>query len=183
MSAASQPVDPGGIAVDLLIEAGDWGAEDEVGSVVGRAVAAVAGSGAVEVPADAELSVLLTDDAHIRVLNRDYRGFDKATNVLSFPGSDDPDDLGPMLGDIVIAHETLEAEALDAGIPVAHHMSHLVVHGLLHLFGYDHEDDEEAEAMERVETAILAELGIPDPYAGSDPVARGARGPVETKAR
>lgn len=183
MTAVPQPVDPGGIALDLLIEAGDWGAEAEVGALIGRAVAAVAGSGAVEVPADAELSVLLTDDAHIRVLNRDYRGADKATNVLSFPVSDDPDDLGPMLGDIVVARETLVAEALDAGIPVAHHMTHLVVHGLLHLFGYDHENDDEADAMERIETAILAGLGIPDPYAGSDPVRHAARGPVETKAR
>lgn len=183
MSAAPQPVEPRAIAVDILIEAGDWGPEPDVRALIERAVAAVAGSAAVDVPVDAELSVLLTDDARIRVLNRDYRGADKATNVLSFPVSDDPDSLDPMLGDIVVARETLVAEALDAGIPVAHHMTHLVVHGLLHLFGYDHEDDDEADAMERVETAILAELGIPDPYSGSDPVRHGAWGPVETKAR
>lgn len=183
MSAVPQPVGSREIAVDVLMEAGDWGSEADVRALIERAVAAVAGSSVVEVPPEAELSVLLTDDAHIRVLNRDYRGADKATNVLSFPVSDDPDELGPMLGDIVVARETLVAEALDAGIPVAHHMTHLVVHGLLHLFGYDHENDDEADAMERIETAILAELGIPDPYSGSDPVRHGAWGPVETKAR
>jgi probable rRNA maturation factor len=172
-----------GIAIDILIEAGDWGEEADIRPLVEAAVAAAERSGGIEVPEAAELSVLLTDDAHIRVLNRDWRDKDKPTNVLSFPGSDPDEPIGPMLGDIAVAYETTAAEALDAGRPLAHHISHLIVHGLLHLFGYDHEESDEAEAMERLETAILADLGIPDPYADTQPIDGGGGDPVETKAK
>ncbi|MEJ1159652.1 rRNA maturation RNase YbeY [Prosthecomicrobium sp. N25] len=177
-----RPPGPGPVAVDILVEAADWGSEADWRPLVEVAVAATVAAGAFEAPAGAEVSVVLTDDARIRVLNRDFRGFDKPTNVLSFPGSDEDEDLGPLLGDIVVARETAAREALDEGRPLAHHVSHLIVHGLLHLVGYDHEEEADAEAMERLETRILAGLGIPDPYAGTVPETAGG-GAIETKAR
>jgi probable rRNA maturation factor len=113
-----------------------------------------------------ELSVVFTDDEHVRQLNADYREKDKATNVLSFPGSPPDSKLfGPLLGDIVVARETVVAEAVDLGLAFEDHLTHLMVHGLLHLFGHDHLEDDEAERMESLETEILARLGIADPYA------------------
>ena len=113
---------------------------------------------------------MLTDDAGIRTLNSNWRGIDKPTNVLSFPalqptGAAGPDDAPRMLGDIAIAYETTRQEADDEQKPFDHHLSHLAVHGFLHLIGYDHENDDDAEAMEALEREILAQLGIPDPYA------------------
>ena len=117
---------------------------------------------------------MLTDDAGIRTLNRNWRGIDKPTNVLSFPalqptGSGGPDDAPRMLGDIAIAYETMRREADDEQKPFDHHLSHLAIHGFLHLMGYDHETDDDAEAMESLEQEILAQLGIPDPYADREP--------------
>jgi probable rRNA maturation factor len=122
---------------------------------------------------EAELAVMLTDDAGIRTLNNNWRGIDKPTNVLSFPalpptGPVGPDDAPRMLGDIAIAYETVRKEADEEQKPFDHHLSHLAVHGYLHLIGYDHENDADAEAMESLETEILAQLGIPDPYSDSD---------------
>lgn len=175
-SAAPRGEGPPRIRIDILVEDEAWGTEESLGPLVERAVGAAVASGALDVPEDAELSVVFTDDARVRVLNRDYRGLDKPTNVLSFPGHDAAsEEPGPMLGDIVIARETTTREALDEGKPVEHHVVHLIVHGLLHVFGHDHETEEEAEAMERLETAILTGLGIPDPYAGTEPDS-GARG-------
>ena len=120
---------------------------------------------------DAELAVMLTNDGGIRTLNCNWRGIDKATNVLSFPAlqptGDAPDDMPRMLCDIAIAYETTRREADEEAKPFEHHLSHLAVHGFLHLIGYDHENDDDAEAMEALERDILAQLGIPDPYAGS----------------
>jgi probable rRNA maturation factor len=118
---------------------------------------------------EAELAVMLTDDSGIRTLNNNWRHIDKPTNVLSFPalpptGRGGPDDAPRMLGDIAIAYETTRREADDEQKPFDHHLSHLAVHGFLHLIGYDHEKDDEAEAMEALESEILAQLGIPDPY-------------------
>ena len=117
-------------------------------------------------------SVLFTDDARVHELNREWRGKDKPTNVLSFPMLERGDLLalepgGPpeMLGDIALALETCEREAAEKGIPLTDHVTHLLVHGLLHLAGHDHVDsDEQAEAMERIEIAALAKMGIADPY-------------------
>ena len=119
-----------------------------------------------------ELSLVFTNDAEIREINAEWRDKDKPTNVLSFPAypiqpGDEP---GPMLGDIVIARETVEREAVDLEKSFDDHLTHLLVHGFLHLFGYDHMDDEEAEEMEGLETRILARLGLSDPYAGQDPL-------------
>jgi len=113
-----------------------------------------------------EIAVVLADNATVRRLNRDYRGKDKPTNVLSFPndGGVDPDGGMAPLGDVVLALETVLAEAKDQGKPAGDHLSHLVVHGVLHLFGHDHLKDAAARRMEALETKILAGLGIADPY-------------------
>lgn len=125
--------------------------------------------------AGAELSVLLTDDARIRRVNREWRGFDKATNVLSFPAVP-PDRIAasPVLGDIVLAFETVAREAGDEGKALPDHLRHLVIHGLLHLLGEDHETEAEARRMEALEIAALASLGIADPYANADLVTAAA---------
>jgi probable rRNA maturation factor len=110
------------------------------------------------------VTILLTGDAEMKELNRTWRGKDAPTNVLSFPGGDDPTD-PRLLGDVVLAYETILQEARDSGIPFADHVQHLVVHGLLHLLGFDHMNDEEAEQMENLERTALASIGIADPYA------------------
>jgi probable rRNA maturation factor len=110
---------------------------------------------------------MLADDARIRELNRRWRGQDKPTNVLSFPAPEGPPDDARFLGDIVLAFETVEQEARAEGKPLEHHLAHLAVHGALHLLGYDHERDSDADAMEQRERLILARLGIPDPYASA----------------
>ena len=111
-----------------------------------------------------ELSIVLTDDAEQQGLNRDWRGIDKPTNVLSFPQIEPFGPVTGILGDIVLARETLEREAAELGKPFTDHYTHLVVHGFLHILGYDHIDEAEALVMEGLETQILATLGIPDPY-------------------
>lgn len=121
-----------------------------------------------------ELAVVLADDRMLRRLNRRYRGVDAATNVLSFAAADAP---GPgvgqaaphgtplELGDVVVALETVRGEAAAQNKPLAHHLSHLVVHGVLHLLGFDHQSEGEAAAMEALEARVLDGLGLPDPYA------------------
>ncbi|TIU33913.1 MAG: rRNA maturation RNase YbeY [Mesorhizobium sp.] len=151
-SSGETPLD-----IDIFIEAGDWPEEAELARLVDRAAAAAlaeAGSNGAS-----ELSIVFSDDAHIQTLNAEWRGKDKPTNVLSFPAFSFPKGgkLPPMLGDIVLASETVAREA--------NHITHLVIHGLLHLLGYDHETDAEAEEMEAIERAALARLAIPDPYA------------------
>jgi probable rRNA maturation factor len=114
------------------------------------------------------VTVVLTDDAEIKSLNSDWRGFDKPTNVLSFPAAPSPGgEARPgneRLGDVIIAYETVKREAADEGKPFANHLSHLAVHGFLHLVGYDHDTDAKAAIMEGLERKALASLGIPDPY-------------------
>lgn len=110
------------------------------------------------------VAVLLTDDETVRDLNARFRGKDTPTNVLSFPAAPIPGVEPPPLGDVVLAFETCAAEAMAQGKSLADHLSHLVVHGVLHLLGHDHDDEDEAEAMEAEERAILAGLGIDDPY-------------------
>ena len=158
---------------DVLIVADCWLAQPDVETVIVRAIAAAAEIADAD-HGEAELAVMLTDDAGIRTLNNNWRGIDKPTNVLSFPalpptGPVGPDDAPRMLGDIAIAYETVRKEADEEQRPFDHHLSHLAVHGYLHLIGYDHENDADAEAMESLETEILAQLGIPDPYTDRDP--------------
>ncbi len=150
---------------------GDW---DRIATDAARA--AIAGTphgGLLTDPATVEISIRLTDDDELRTLNAQYRHKDKATNVLSFPMiqpdlletvTQNSDDGEVLLGDIVLAYGVCAAEAADKGVSVAHHATHLVVHGTLHLLGYDHQGDGEADAMEEIERSALASLGIADPY-------------------
>ena len=110
-----------------------------------------------------ELAIVLGDDSAIRRLNRSWRGVDAATNVLSFPTAA-AGGARPLLGDIVLAEETVAREANAEHKPLAHHVAHLTVHGFLHLLGYDHQTPADAEAMEGIEREILERLEIPDPY-------------------
>ncbi len=121
------------------------------------------------------VSLALTDDDEMRALNRTWRGKDAATNVLSFPAGEGIGEPG-LLGDVVLAYETTLKEARAQDIALKDHIAHLVVHGVLHLIGFDHMRDEEAERMEAVESAALASLGIADPYAEEEiPLAEASR--------
>jgi len=123
------------------------------------AAAALLAGGAGDEASD--VTVLLSDDGVVAALNAQYRGKAGPTNVLSFPA---PESAQPHLGDLALAFGVCTREASDQGKPLAHHLSHLVAHGVLHLLGWDHQTDDEAEAMERLEREILAGLDIPDPY-------------------
>lgn len=152
--------------IDLAVEAGPWPSEASLEALVAVAV----GAALAELGKDAsksELSLVFTDDAAIRELNAHWRAKDKPTNVLSFPAFalTPAHPVPPVLGDIVIAQETVAQEAALEMKSFEHHLTHLVIHGFLHLLGYDHETDDEADAMEVLETRILATLGIADPYA------------------
>jgi probable rRNA maturation factor len=162
-----EPANP--VAIDVLVEAGDWAGEGELEALAATTIATACAELQLA-GKPSELSIVFTDDLHIRELNKGWRGKDKATNVLSFPASQTSprDPLPPMLGDIVIAFETVRREAELEGKAFDHHLTHLIVHGFLHLLGYDHETDPEAEIMERTEARILARLAIADPYALSD---------------
>lgn len=152
------------LTADILIDADCWQQEPEASELVRRAVEQAARH-SPEPVTDAEVAIMLTDDNGVQALNRDWRGIDKPTNVLSFPAPQPVAGLRPRpLGDIAIAYETTRREADSESKPFAHHLSHLAVHGFLHLIGYDHETDDEAETMENLERAILAQLGVPDPY-------------------
>lgn len=130
------------------------------------AVLADQGMGPGDAQTGYEISIVMADDALVRALNRTWRNIDTPTNVLSFPADDD-DGQGPcLLGDIVLAYETIQREAIAAGRRILDHVSHLIVHGSLHLLGFDHEEEHEAVEMEARETAILARIGVADPYQG-----------------
>ncbi len=149
------------LKIDILVESDRWKqAEEDAGPVVRRAIAEAA---ATLSTGGAELAIVLTDDSAIRLLNRTWRDTDAATNVLSFPTADSGG-TPSLLGDIVLAYETIAREARAERKPFAHHVAHLAVHGFLHLLGYDHERNEDAETMEKAERDILRRLGIPDPY-------------------
>ena len=153
---------------EVLVVADCWQTEPDAEAVIQRAINAAAEIADADV-GEAEIAVMLTDDSGIRTLNSNWRGIDKPTNVLSFPAlqptAGSPSDAPRMLGDIAIAYQTMRKEADDEQKPFDHHLSHLAIHGFLHLIGYDHEKDADADAMESLEQEILAHLGIPDPYA------------------
>ena len=151
--------------VDVLAESPLWEKQPQAVPVVERAIAAAAE--ATDAPLG-EVVVMLADDETVRSLNRDWRKIDKPTNVLSFPAAQTPGIEPLMLGDIVIAYETLTRECEAEDRVFLHHLAHLAVHGFLHLLGYDHQNDSDAEAMEQLETAILARLDMPDPYLARD---------------
>jgi probable rRNA maturation factor len=143
--------------IEIEVEAEAWAsALPSVEAVVETAAKAALGT------VGGDIVVLLTDDESVRELNARFRDKDRPTNVLSFPA---PENAAPHLGDIVLAYGVCATEAQTQGKTLADHLSHLVVHGVLHLLGRDHEDDEDAEEMEVEEREILAQIGVADPYA------------------
>ena len=154
------------VKIDIAVQSALWRQTPSARQTVRRAIAAAAAGNETDLQGD--VSVMLTDDEAIRTLNRQWRGQDRPTNVLSFPAPLPVCYAGGArvsLGDIAIAYETVAREAEAEGKPFEHHLAHLAVHGFLHLVGFDHESDHDAEAMEQRERDILARLDVPDPYA------------------
>jgi probable rRNA maturation factor len=148
------------LILEVSVECESWGDPADMEALAARAMDALH----AELPeAAGEASLTLGDDAMIQTLNGQWRGFDKPTNVLSFPSTGPQRNAG-FLGDILIAHQTVMAEAERDGVSPGDHLTHLMIHGCLHLLGYDHETDTDAEAMEAIETRVLARIGISDPY-------------------
>lgn len=157
------------LRLDVVEDDGDWSRLGPFEPLIER-IARIAADHLPDRPAAATL--VLSSDARVRDLNRQWRGQDKPTNVLSFPASASAGASArglPFLGDIVLASQTLFRESAEAGIEPSHHFQHLVVHGLLHLVGYDHQSESEADLMEGLEIRILAALGIANPYAERKP--------------
>jgi probable rRNA maturation factor len=150
------------ITVDVDVVDPAWLAAGDVDTLAQDVVAATLTAVGKRVHPDAEISVRLCDDDEIRALNLAWRNRDKATNVLSFPAAVGHG--GPLLGDIVVAFEYVSEEAREAGRSLRDHLAHMLVHGMLHLLGFDHENEHDGEEMENFERRILAELGIKDPY-------------------
>ncbi|HEY1452942.1 MAG TPA: rRNA maturation RNase YbeY [Roseiarcus sp.] len=167
------------VALAISVPSGLWRGLPRARALARETIAAAAAESGFAQSDGAEVSLCLADDAQLRALNLRWRGLDKPTNVLSFPPApvDAVADRVPsdrvgraqrarlQLGDIALAFETLAREADELGVPLADHYRHLVAHGFLHLIGYDHETDAEAERMEALETSIMARLGAADPYA------------------
>ncbi|ABS65217.1 protein of unknown function UPF0054 [Parvibaculum lavamentivorans DS-1] len=163
-----------GLEIEVLREAGDWesSTDETVRRAAEHAYAVARGD------ESAELCIVLGDDALVAKLNKAYRGKEGPTNVLSFPAAEMPDTgapeavfggATPLLGDVVLARETIAREALDQNKKFADHLSHLTVHGVLHLLGHDHMEDVDADEMEALERDILEDLGIADPYGADHP--------------
>ncbi len=163
--------------IQIAVEADGWADETALEALASRVLGAAethlaASEGQPFPKQPTEVSLVFADDEMIREINAEWRDKDKPTNVLSFPAFPvTPGKMpGPMLGDIIIARETVEREAVDLEKAFEDHLTHLMVHGFLHLFGYDHIEVTDAEKMEALETRILAKLGLSDPYAGQDPI-------------
>ena len=158
--------------IDIVVSREDsgWADEDALFNLSQLVVLAATNTLKLDAAGPCELSIVFAGDAMVKGLNAKWRGKDEATNVLSFPAFplQPGGKLPPLLGDMVLAFETVASEAEHEGKPFSHHVSHLVLHGLLHLLGYDHETEAEAEGMEGLERAILDKLAIPDPYAVID---------------
>jgi probable rRNA maturation factor len=153
-------------SITIQVQSPLWEAEPAAEQTVRDAIAAAA---ATLSTADNEVSILLTDDKAIRLLNREWRGIDKPTNVLSFPAATTKASVRlPLFGDIVIAYETLKRECDDEGRIFLHHLAHLTVHGFLHLIGYDHQVEAQAEKMEGLESKIMMRMQMPDPHLARD---------------
>lgn len=158
-ASASRPE----ISVECVVEADGWPPEESLRALAHGAIEAAARTAGAARPLD--LTIMFTDDESIRDLNARFRGKDKATNVLSFPAAALPTGEDSYVGDIAIARQTVEREAEAEGKRFDHHLTHLIIHGFLHLMGYDHETLGEAEEMETLERRVLEGLAIGDPYA------------------
>jgi probable rRNA maturation factor len=162
------------IQIEIVVRSARWRKHSTAKALIRKAVLAAAKAISTS---PIELAIVLSNDSAIRTLNRDWRGKNAPTNVLSFPVPGPPTGKrraggkwrspSPYIGDIVIAYETVAREAKAQDKPFRHHLAHLAIHGFLHLHGYDHENDREAQKMERLERKILAGLAIPDPYAST----------------
>ena len=153
-------------SIDIQIQSPLWDVQPLAAQTVRDAIAAAATTLST---ADNEVSILLTDDKTIRLLNREWRGIDKPTNVLSFPAATTKASVRmPLFGDIVIAYETLKRECDDEDRIFLHHLAHLTVHGFLHLIGYDHQVEAQAEEMEGLESKIMTRMQMPDPHLARD---------------
>lgn len=161
MSEPPQPAMPPVFEVDIVEDDGDWSAVPDAQSLVACAAAAVANAMAGKANSGS-IAVALSSDANVEALNGQFRGKSKPTNVLSFPAGEGAPD--GFLGDVILASETVRREADEQGMPLDHYMQHLVVHGILHLLGYDHISAADAEQMEALEISILSKLGIANPY-------------------
>jgi probable rRNA maturation factor len=159
---------PERLSLTVLTEAGDWGAFAAAEQAIDQVATALARHPRTRAVRGAEATIVLADDALVQQLNRTYRGKDKPTNVLSFPFQAPPGIETPrVLGDVILAAETVRREADERRALPIHHLQHLVLHGLLHLIGFDHETELEAEDMERLETEILTGIGVADPHAAA----------------
>ncbi len=155
------------VSVDLSVESPLWSAVPDLETLTEQAIAAAIAESRAELPPACEVSFLFCDDAAIQALNARWRGIDKPTNVLSFP-ADGPETPGALslLGDIVMAYETVAVEASRDRTTIEAHVSHLAIHGFLHLIGYDHMEEAEAGEMEALESRSMIRLGRPDPWLG-----------------
>lgn len=168
--------DGSSIEIDIRIASSAWRAALPNPAAAVRRAAMAALKAELPAKAKTSLSILLTDDAEMRKLNAGWRAKDKPTNVLSFPAENAVDPARPPahLGDVALGLATCKREAREQKKALADHVAHLTVHGVLHLLGYDHMDDDQAEAMEPLETDILAAMGIADPYKAAAPAKKKA---------
>jgi probable rRNA maturation factor len=153
--------------IDVIVDQSAW----EEAEPAAAALAEIAAAAVLthERAPERDIAILLADDERVRALNAAFRGKDAPTNVLSFPAAESAAESDAPLGDIALAFGVCAREAAEQSKSLAHHLQHLTAHGVLHLLGYDHESDAEAEAMEAKERAVLAGLGVPDPYAPRAP--------------
>jgi probable rRNA maturation factor len=151
------------LCIETSVECAGWSALEGLDALVAESLQSALEESGDELVEGVEVSLLFCDDARIQELNRNFRGQDKPTNVLSFP-SPDSHETAHFIGDIAVAYETVAREAQEQGKTLKQHCRHMIVHGFLHLLGYDHEEEAEAEAMEAMEIHILRRLGVDNPY-------------------
>ena len=151
------------LCIETSVECAGWSALEDLDALVAECLRSALEESGDELVEGVEVSLLFCDDSRIQGLNRNFRGQDKPTNVLSFP-SPDSLETARFIGDIAVAYETVAREAHEQGNTLEQHCRHMIVHGFLHLLGYDHEDEAEAEAMETMEIHILRRLGVDNPY-------------------
>jgi probable rRNA maturation factor len=167
VSHSSSPLAPPPFEIDVIIEHEAWHDVEDLEELTLEAIQAAIKSAQLCLPDQAQVCFLFADDAAVRQLNRDFRKMDKPTNVLSFPAAPCAHkEGGTPLGDVILAYETMRHEANEEGKSLKDHTLHLIIHGFLHLNGFDHETQSEAEEMENVEIKALAHLGVVNPYEG-----------------